>query len=82
MNKLMAAALMLLAMTGAVVAQETEPKRAVGDAKEKAKGDAKVTTEPDKEAKPGVQFMTDLDEAKKLAEAENKKLLLYFTIPN
>lgn len=81
MNKLMAAALMLLAMTGAVLAQETDPKRTAAEA-EKVKEDAKVTTEPDAEAKPGVQFMTDLDEAKKLAEAENKKLLLYFTIPN
>ena len=74
MRMLCVSALALL-FSGAVLAQagetrpnETKPEPAPAATEEKA-------------AK-GVEFKTDLEEAKKLAAAEGKKLLLYFTIPN
>jgi hypothetical protein len=72
MRYLAIAALIMSLGAGVVMAQDSDTRPT----------EPRTEAAPAEEKEAGVQFVGDLEEAKKLAESEGKKLLIYFSIPN
>jgi hypothetical protein len=78
MRNLFGAGLVALMFFGVVLAQDTGAKKDANEAPGKEAGEAKKADEP--EAK-GIQFLHDLEDAKKQAVEGKKKLFVVFGTP-